>query len=191
MGGLDARFCLSPENPENITTAARVASLSTISTPHRGSPIADILTAYNLLDRLTQSLPALTDSLSEAVRRLDLSTAGLQDLTSRATAEFNEGFPDHPAVRYFSYAGRGRDGPAPTCALLRVAHGLITLKTQQDNDGLVSVDSATWGDGLVEVWPADHADEIGHNLDGGPLAKPRFFDYLAKYQGIVARIKDL
>src|SRR5262245_21597652 len=36
MGGLDARFCLSPGNPDNITATARVASLSTISTPHWG-----------------------------------------------------------------------------------------------------------------------------------------------------------
>jgi triacylglycerol lipase len=191
MGGLDARFCLSPENAGNITAAARVASLSTISTPHRGSPIADVLTVDNLLDRLSRSLPSLTGPLQEALDRLDLSTAGLQDLTSRATADFNDRFPDHPEVRYFSYAGGGRAGATPTCALLRVPRGLITLRTQQENDGLVSVDSATWGEGLVEVWPADHADEIGHDLDGGPVATPRAFDHLARYQTIVARLRDL
>src|SRR5438270_12315808 len=40
MGGLDARFLLSPANPSNMSD--RVTSLTTISTPHKGSPIADL-----------------------------------------------------------------------------------------------------------------------------------------------------
>ncbi|MGH7598256.1 MAG: esterase/lipase family protein, partial [bacterium] len=43
MGGLDGRFILSPANPDHI--AARIASLTTISTPHHGSPIADLIAA--------------------------------------------------------------------------------------------------------------------------------------------------
>src|SRR5436305_6281896 len=40
MGGLDARFLLSPDNPDNM--ADRITSLTTISTPHEGSPVADL-----------------------------------------------------------------------------------------------------------------------------------------------------
>jgi triacylglycerol lipase len=36
MGGLDSRFMLSPANLDHL--AAHVASLTTISTPHHGSP---------------------------------------------------------------------------------------------------------------------------------------------------------
>jgi triacylglycerol lipase len=183
MGGLDARFALSPANKNNL--AARVASLSTISTPHRGSLIANVLTANNLLDRLT--IPAVR----EVTRSLDLSTQGLQDLTTRALETFNEEFPDHPDVRYFSYAGKGRDGSKRTCTLLLAAYGLISLKTKQENDGLVTVDSATWGEELVETWPADHADEIGHDLDRGPLATPGSFDHLQAYRRIVERLRGL
>src|SRR5438874_4285553 len=38
MGGLDSRWMLSPVNPKHIQTPIR--SLTTISTPHLGSPIA-------------------------------------------------------------------------------------------------------------------------------------------------------
>ena len=42
MGGLDNRWMLSPANPSRIQ--APIRSLTTISTPHRGSPIATWLT---------------------------------------------------------------------------------------------------------------------------------------------------
>src|SRR5437879_1655307 len=46
MGGLDSRFMLSPAN-KNTTSqndlSGRVRSLTTIGTPHRGSPIADLV----------------------------------------------------------------------------------------------------------------------------------------------------
>jgi triacylglycerol lipase len=190
MGGLDARFCLSPANNDNIQKAASVVSLTTISTPHRGSPIADILTADNLLDRLSRTLPSVTGPLQKFLDQLDLSTEGLQDLTTEATAAFNETYGDNDKVLYSSYAGRGRGGATHTCALLLAPYGLVALRGQGDNDGFVSVASATWGKDPVEVWPADHADEIGHDLDGGPQAMPAF-DHRAAYRNIVARLAAL
>jgi triacylglycerol lipase len=189
MGGLDARFCLSPGNPDNIAARARVASLTTIGTPHLGSPVADILTDDNLLDRLDLTIPLMSQRLRETARELDLSVDGVQDLTSHAAERFNQRFPNHPDVTYLSYAGTGRGGLKPTCTLLLVTHGLVTLKATQENDGVVPVDSATWGEGLVEVWPADHFDEIGHDLDGGPLATPRNFDHLERYKGIIESLQ--
>ena len=40
MGGLDSRFLLSNNL---LGLADRVVSLSTVSTPHRGSPVADLI----------------------------------------------------------------------------------------------------------------------------------------------------
>jgi hypothetical protein len=42
MGGLDARFLLS-RNLQGLANPGRVISLSTIATPHHGSPVADLL----------------------------------------------------------------------------------------------------------------------------------------------------
>jgi len=186
MGGLDARFCLSPFNPDNIASKAKVVSLSTISTPHRGSPVADVLTGENLLDKLLSNLPFDLGNLDEFARQIDLKMDGLQDLTTAKTEEFNSQYLNNEHVLYASYAGVGRVG-TPTAGVLRPFHSLVTFKTKEDNDGMVAVSSATWGERLIEKWPADHADEIGHDLDHGSEATPTF-DYLEKYRGIVERL---
>jgi len=175
MGGLDARWCVSPGNPENI--GDRVASVSTIATPHRGSPVADLLVGGSRL--ASGRYPAIEPYLEAAL--------GIVDLTSEGLKRFNARCPDHPQVRYFSYAGRGRQEGRPTCRLLRPGYWLIARREGPENDGLVSVASARWGEFPEEPWPADHADEIGHDLDHGRTAKPAF-DYLSRYQAIVERL---
>ena len=175
MGGLDARYCLSPGNPDNI--AARVATLSTICTPHRGSALADLLTAQG----------RLADNWGERVARvLDLG-GGILDLTAPGAARFNEQYPDHPDVRYFSYAARSRGGALPVALVLLPAYHLMKRAGAAANDGLVSVESAAWGESPEDAWPADHADVIGHDLNGTPRTRPAF-DYLPRYQAIVERL---
>ncbi len=178
MGGLDARWCLSPANPENI--AEKVASLSTISTPHRGSPVADFLTGGG---RLSARAGARLGPY------LDVGL-GIVDLTTDGATRFNERFPDHPEVRYFSYAGKGRPGPRPTSLVLAPCHWIIAQTGAAANDGLVSVESAAWGESPEEPWPADHADEIGHDLNQGRNAKPAF-DYLVRYRALVERLAPI
>jgi len=178
MGGLDARFCLSPGNPDNV--AAHVASLSTISTPHHGSAMADLLTSQG---RLSETWCARASAV------LDLG-GGLLDLTTPGAARFNEQYPNHPAVSYFSYAGRGRDGTPTTSLLMLPGYHVLKRAGAVASDGLVSVESAAWGESPEDPWSADHADEIGHDLNGGPRAKPAF-DYLARYQAILERLAAL
>jgi triacylglycerol lipase len=74
--------------------------------------------------------------------------------------------------------------------LLLPTYTLIGKITGEENDGLVTVTSARWGQ-LVGIWPADHADEIGHDLDGGVSATPQAFDFLLEYKKIVDEIKSL
>jgi triacylglycerol lipase len=183
MGGLSARFCLSPKNPGNM--ADRITSLTTIGTPHRGSPIADLLTAGSL--PFSSEIRSIFGLSSEEI---DISLYGIDDLTTETASRFNQQTPDHPKVQYHSYAGRGRAGTKPTCALLLPTHALISKTTGEENDGLVTVTSASWGQ-LIGIWPADHADEIGHDLDSGVSAKPQAFDFLLEYKKIVEEIKEL
>jgi len=75
--------------------------------------------------------------------------------TSYLTKIFNPRTPDDPRVRYFSVAGR--TGP------LNIWHPLWLPKLILDgadggegNDGLVSVDSARWGEFLGALEGADH-----------------------------------
>jgi triacylglycerol lipase len=189
MGGLDARFLLSPNNPGNISD--RVASLTTIATPHKGSPIADVLVA------IESGLAGGEERLLEHPLRAALNLAkipvgGLRDLTTAGVRSFNQQCPDDPRTRKFSVAGVGRGIQVlgirlDTCVALRLTHRIIQNRTDEANDGLVALGSAAWGDG-PELWEADHADEIGHNLDLGLLARPEHFDHLAKYESLVERL---
>lgn len=193
MGGLDARFLLSPDNPANM--ADRISSLTTISTPHKGSPIADlVVTLGDPLD-IGNEENLLAQALRAGLAHAGVEVGGLRNLTTDGVRRFNERFRDHDGTKKFSVAGVGRGKKVlgislDTCAALRLPYRIVKDKTGEDNDGLVSLGSATWGDG-PELWPADHHDEIGHDLDRGLEARPRHFDYLSKYEAIVERLSRL
>ena len=74
-------------------------------------------------------------------------------------------------MRYLLYAGGGRRKLPNTAKFFIPYHALIWLRTHEDNDGLVTVSSATRGHLDTELWPSDHADEVGHDLDH-PLTGP-------------------
>lgn len=159
QGGLDSRRLIS-----SLAYSDRVSALVTISTPHRGTPLMDvamgILPGFSVdaLGWLLDFLGArVTGSESDAVASFESMT------TSYVSDEFNPENPDSPDVTYISYAGR----TCPfgiTCgdvcdveiawsyAILRVLSG--------DNDGIVPVSSAKWGDFRGTI-PADHFDEVG------------------------------
>jgi len=141
MGGLDARHALA-----HLGIARRVLSLTTIGTPHRGTPVADRGTG--LADRF-----GVLDGLTSA----GFVTEAFRDLRRDACAAFNAATPDAPGVLYASFAGRKRR--ADTAAALRWTHDVIA-SSEGANDGLVSVASAQWGT-RSEVVVADHLDLVG------------------------------
>lgn len=103
QGGLDARV-VAAERPDIV------ASVVTLSTPHEGSPVADL--ALGLLDNPfgRQLVPALADLLGPAVYdRYDTNSdifAALYQFSGQGIAEFNAAYPETPGVPFFSIAGR-------------------------------------------------------------------------------------
>ena len=141
MGGLDARYMI-----HQLGMADRVAALLTVTTPHRGSPYADWA-----MKHLGQRLGGLA-----VMEFLGLDVQGIADLTTDACAEFNQRITDVPGVRYFSVScARPWNLITP---LLLPAYQVIH-EAEGDNDGLVSLASAQWGQHL-ETWPADHLHSI-------------------------------
>ncbi len=188
MGGLDSRWMLSPANPARIQ--AKIRSLTTISTPHQGSPIADLIDSPEKLAPFG-TLPFGThpNLLQPALDELGISLNGLRDLTTVYCQKvFTPAFTNDPSVAYFSVAGKGRPRFPGTCRFLALFHQYITALTGQNNDGLVTVGSAQWGTFDANTWPADHADEVGTNLD---TIAPSSFPWLAKYDQIVANVAAL
>lgn len=188
LGGLDSRYILSPANPNQLQVPIR--SLTTISTPHRGSPVADAIDNPGILLPFPH-LPFMptTDLLGSALATLGISVNGLRDLTASACQAFSEKYADNPNVSYFSSAGSGRAGFPRTSAAFLLFHQYISAATGQASDGMVPVPSAEWGRFDASTWAGDHGEMIGYNLDNLPL--PPAYGYVAKYDAIVARAAAL
>jgi triacylglycerol lipase len=164
MGGLDARYMVT-----RLGMADQVAAVLTICTPHRGSPYADWI-FKNLNDRL---------AVLPMIQKIGLDLGAAADLTTAACARFNEDVPDHPGVRYFSISAARPFKQMPPFAMH--SHHVVHA-AEGDNDGLVSIASATWGTHLC-TWPLDHWQAINR---GFPIHRkaddcaPRYLEALEK-----------
>jgi triacylglycerol lipase len=141
MGGLDSRYAIT-----TLELARHVASLTTIGTPHRGTPIADLGTGL-LGDKL---------GLARMCRALALDVDAFYDLTTKKMAQFNERVPDVRGVTYGSYVAvcHGKVNPL-------LLPGFLYLKASAgENDGLVPATSQEWGEVLGRI-EADHWAQIG------------------------------
>ncbi len=180
QGGLDARHLISAHGYGD-----RVASLTTVSTPHRGTRIADL--ALGLApDAALSAADALAALALAGVSAEEADLSGqLEDLSTAHAMSFNTAHPDDPHVAYYSAAGRTwllpddetQDQVDPALA----ASYLIELALEGPNDGLVAVESAAWGTFLGEL-PADHADEVGW----WPGTPQPAFDHIAWYRALAA-----
>ncbi|KAG9112437.1 hypothetical protein FRC07_007916 [Ceratobasidium sp. 392] len=153
MGGLDCRYLTT-----HLLDGAgfKVLSVTTIATPHLGTPTVDLLAKT----RVTET--PLVRFLMNMVPFGDGDGQGIVSLSTKACSEFNKNTPDVPGVRYFSYGCSFSPGPvdALTWGLshlyLHVKHG--------ENDGAVSVQSAQWGEYLGTIPNVTHTEIIGHKL---------------------------
>ena len=144
MGGLDARYMVT-----HLGMAERVAALVTVATPHRGSPYADW--CLRQLGRF---------GAMRVFRAVGLDVGAANDLTTESCARFNEQTPDAPGVRYLSVSGAR---PIWQITPLLFQPYWIIRAVEGDNDGLVSVRSARWGEHLG-TWPADHLHLLNRRL---------------------------
>ncbi len=184
QGGLDARYVIS-----RLGYGDRVATLTTISTPHRGTPLTDValgLMAGPVDDAIAFLLEWLGARVagSESDARASFATMTVDFVTQ----DFNPATPDDPRVRYVSYAGRtclDEDLCGDVCDLpIRFSYHLLTA-IAGDNDGVVPVESAIWGEYRGTI-PADHFDQVGQ-LFGATSA---FFDHKAFYLAIARELAE-
>jgi triacylglycerol lipase len=166
LGGLDARYALA-----HLGLARRVRSLVTIGTPHRGTPLADLV---------------LTGPIGWAhgvLRAIGLPTEAVAWLGSEALERFNVEVRDAPGVRYACVVGGLRHASSPVPLPLVPAHAYLR-RAAGANDGLVPVSSQYWGETLAEI-EADHFAQVGWHV-----GLRRTFDALGLYAFIVARLGD-
>ncbi|KAK5047799.1 hypothetical protein LTR84_006464 [Exophiala bonariae] len=148
MGGLDARYLISRLCPDP-ETEFRVASLTTIATPHRGSSAADML--------FRDIGPDLLPRLYKLLSRLKISSGAFSQLTTPyVNTRFNPVTPNSAQTRYFSY---GASATPHLLSVFRVSHDLLAV-VEGANDGLVSVRSARWGEYKGTLVGVTHLDLI-------------------------------
>lgn len=163
MGGLDARFMIS-----RLGMSERVRSLTTVSTPHRGTYLAEWF-----LDNFRQRLPLL-----HTLEAMGINVDGFRDCLPAVCKNFNDSTPDCPSVRYFSYGGEvPLSRLSPT---LRRGWSLLNA-AEGPNDGMISVASARWGDYLGTILADHHAQ----TPDCTFLRPGEDFDALAFYARLV------
>ena len=138
MGGLDARYAIA-----QLGLSDKVASLTTIATPHLGTPLADV--GSKLLGRFVRMLGRFFD------------LRAFVDLTTAQMEQFNRLNPNAPGVAYGSIVARS--GQLRTHPLLWATHRYLS-KRAGPNDGVVPAASQPWGDVLREI-DADHWAQIG------------------------------
>lgn len=166
LGGLDARYALT-----HLGLARRVRSLVTVGTPHRGTPLADLVLKGPLV------------WARRVVRALGIPLAALEWLGTDALATFNAQVLDVPGVRYACVVG-GMHGSASTVPLaLAPAHAYLR-RVAGPNDGLVPIASQYWGETLAEI-EADHFAQIGWRV-----AVRHTFDAAGLYAFVIARLGD-
>jgi triacylglycerol lipase len=182
MGGLDAR-CMIATNPE---AGEWIASLTTIGTPHNGTPVADFW-----LGRKGGAVPEALDIL-----RPILDLEGFEDLTTTACNERNRQWRASEAANQIFYqtycSSVEKNAVFPP---LRGAWQIIVDAAADAeaalNDGLVPVPSQRWQDPPKEIarrqfpFPADHLNEVGW-WDVGELALGEWRP--GKYEAQVRRI---
>ncbi|KAJ3031629.1 hypothetical protein HK097_005429 [Rhizophlyctis rosea] len=158
MGGLDCRYMISkllPEAAKKGEVPFKVKSLTTISTPHHGSSIASFANITTFFTPLT-TLLAKSPSLD--------FRAFLQLTPTYLSETFTPQTPNDPSVAYFSYGADATRQFEKLNPIVKVAYPMFWTweylgTVEGPNDGLVSVESARWGE-YIRTLDADHVDLI-------------------------------
>lgn len=225
MGGLDSRYLISqlqhhhPSSnsndshtdtytnntnsdapPHTDASSNRICSLTTISSPHRGSPIADMV--LDVLD-VPFSLKPDPDSLATAPTLnkfsqwigglFGIDVSGINNLSTSSMRDFNSRVRDHPDVRYLSYGGSRR---FPWYSVWSLPSSWIESFGERhdhtfdvpdgicpggENDGMVSVGSSKWGT-YCGTTNLDHLEQIGLGV---------WNKHIPLYRQIVFRLHEL
>ncbi len=147
QGGLDSRYMVS-----NLGMAGKVASVTTLSTPHYGSPVADIVDAVVpswLMPYVNVALNGLVNIVWGGKQNNISASLGALKTGAPATA-FNTATPNKAGVDYFSYGSKVTvpdliQHPLMGILVPVTAVGGIAKKQGIENDGLVPLSSQKWG----------------------------------------------
>lgn len=177
MGGLDGRYVIS----HIPNRSYHILSLTTIATPHRGSSFMDwvrdtlgvgtidhyakrhtddVVIASNKFDSNRRHFSHHKSPILHAIRS-HLDAPAFTNLTRDYCLAFNELSKDDPSVLYASYAAVSH---VSKLAPLHFSYQIIQ-SIEGANDGLVSLESAKWGE-FKGILNCDHWDLVPPKVRG-------------------------
>jgi triacylglycerol lipase len=135
-GGLEARYMITLLNMGD-----KVASLTTICSPHRGTCMADI--ALRLIPNEENFIFGAMNFFAAFLGdKVPDSAAAIRELSRPFMAEFNQQVPDSPGVYYQSFGTMMR---TPLDDPFFMLSNPIIDRIEGQNDGMVTTDSCQWG----------------------------------------------
>ena len=182
-GGLDCRYAIA-----KLGIADRVASLTTVNTPHKGCLFADHLLTkipINIKDKVARAYNSALKKFGEAEPDF---LAAVGDLTDVSCNRLNDELPAPEGIYCQSIGSvltKATGGKFP----LNFSYPLVK-HFSGENDGLVSVDSFEWGERFTLLKNSkkrgiSHGDMIDlnrENIDG--------FDVREFYVNLVGELKN-
>lgn len=179
-GGLDSRYLIS-----KLDMADCVATLTCMSSPHRGCKFVDL--ACKIPEKVYKAIAAFFDKRYKSFgdKNPDFYTASRQFATAHSK-RFNEDVRDAEQVYYQSYASVMK---SPFSDYILTIPYILARITDGENDGLVSVDSAKWGE-FKGVLKNKYRRGISHG-DIIDLRRDDYkkFDVIEHYVKIVSELK--
>jgi len=188
-GSLYTRYAIS-----NLGFASKVASHTSIAGPHRGSVIAEMVLGIipNSMESLVGDLLNMVMSFVMGDVNGDTVANGYDLVRSYMINTFNPNTPNASGIYYQSYAYKIKNIYGG--GLFSITW-LAMLPIEGDNDGLVSITSAKWGNfkGVIEgSWlggGVNHLAAVG--LLSGLLYPPTIgYDAPAFFADIAADLKS-
>ena len=181
-GGLDSRAVIATSD-----AAKYVASLTTVSTPHRGCEFADWLFT-KISEKQRNALAKVYNTIAQKAgdKNPDF-LAAVSDLTASSCKKFNEQVHDAPNVYYQSVGSVMKHRVGGTFPL-NLTYAFVKL-FDGPNDGLVGSNSIKWGENFQLLTiegnrGISHSDMIDLNRENIPG-----FDVREFYVNLVSDLK--
>jgi triacylglycerol lipase len=147
QGGLVSRYLV-----KNLSYSGKVATVTSVNSLHKGTPVADIVLSIIpdwILPDANAALSYLAKLLYRDGRPQDVVAMG-QSLTVKYAKTFNVNTPNVSGLKYYSYGTKMTSADLSQHPLMGLTYpitkaGGVFYSMGSDNDGIVPYSSQSWG----------------------------------------------
>jgi len=180
-GGLDCRYLIS-----TLGYADKIASLTTISTPHKGSKSLNIM--HSAPDWIISIVSLFVNTyfkiLGDKKPKFGIACKELSEISS---IEFNKNNPNESNVYYQSFGSKLN---SPFNDMMFFILNILICIIDDENDGIVSLESAKW-DNFKAITPRNESKGLSHSDVVDLRRRDRFgFDICGFYKNIIVGLAE-